>query len=134
MKLFTKEQYDQLIKNGSPQHSGKDHTPLVKLFTPDAQCTWLISEINDEETAFGLCDLGIGCPELGYIYIPELRNLRGNLGLHVERDLHFEGKYPLSVYTEAACYNQLITLNENELKKAEVRSQNTPEPFQLKPT
>ncbi|MEP7170125.1 MAG: DUF2958 domain-containing protein [Bacteroidota bacterium] len=133
MKLFTKEQYDQLIKNGSPQHSGKDHDPVVKLFTPDADCTWLITEIVDEDRAFGLCDLGHGFPELGYLSISEIANLRGHLGLPAERDLFFEAKYPISVYTEAALYNQCITLNGIELKKAELRLQRKPEPFQLRP-
>ena len=30
--------------------------------------------------AFGLCDLGIGCPELGYVSLSELKSVRGRLG------------------------------------------------------
>jgi len=102
MKLFTKAQYLQLIENG--KKPDQDHSPVVKLFTPDASFTWLISEINPEEPeiAFGLCDLGMGMPELGYIYLPEIFALRGKLGLPVERDLWFEGKHPLSTYAKAA--------------------------------
>lgn len=59
-----------------------DHFPVVKLFTPDAGATWLLSELAaDGDTAFGLCDLGLGCPELGYVSLTELRRLRGRLGL-----------------------------------------------------
>ena len=38
-------------------------------FTPDAGATWLLTEIDpdDHDHAFGLCDLGQGFPELGYV-------------------------------------------------------------------
>ncbi|MBK7853708.1 MAG: DUF2958 domain-containing protein [Bacteroidetes bacterium] len=121
MELFTKEQQEQLVRNGSPQHSGKDHNPVVKLFTPDAQCTWLITEMIDDKTLFGLCDLGMGFPELGYINIEELKSVRGLLSLPIERDLFFEAKYPISVYAEAARWNQCVLYNERELIAAEMR-------------
>jgi Protein of unknown function (DUF2958) len=38
-----------------------DFKPVVKLFTPDAQCTWLLTELDDG-LLFGLCDLGKGEP------------------------------------------------------------------------
>jgi hypothetical protein len=39
--------------------------PCRKLFTPDANATWLLTEIDPEEPdrAFGLCDLGLGSPD-----------------------------------------------------------------------
>ena len=118
MKLFTKTQYEKLIKNGS--NRDKDHPPVIKLFTPDAQCTWLISEIdpNETNTAFGLCDLGFGEPELGYIHLPEIQSLRGNLGLPVERDSSFEGKHPMSVYAHAARKTGAITTSLTELQQS----------------
>ncbi len=111
MKLFTKSQLTKLLQNGSPENRGKNHKPVVKLFTPDAQCTWLISEIDPEnpDIAFGLCDLGMGYPELGCVSIAELEALRGKLGLPVERDLLFEGKFPITVYARAASHNEYIT-------------------------
>ena len=36
------------------------HKPVVKYFTPFGAATWLISEIDDENMMFGLCDLGQG--------------------------------------------------------------------------
>ena len=44
----------------------------------------------------GLCDLGQGCPELGYVNLREIASLHGTLGLKVERDLHFEADRTLS--------------------------------------
>ena len=40
-----------------------DFKPVVKLFTPDAQCTWLLTELGNDDIAYGLCDLGMGIPD-----------------------------------------------------------------------
>jgi len=52
MELITKTQTDQLLANGRAQRAAIDQDtgalefePVVKLFTPDAQCTWLLTEI-----------------------------------------------------------------------------------------
>lgn len=119
MKLFTKEQLTKLLQNGNVENRGKDHKPVIKLFTPDANCTWLLTEIDSQETdlAFGLCDLGMGFPELGYVSIAELSALRGKLGLPVERDLSFEGKFPISIYARAANIRQQITTDKTLLEQ-----------------
>ena len=52
--------------------------------------------------AFGLCDLGLGEPELGYVHLAELAAVRGKLGLPVERDLHFEADMTISTYAKEA--------------------------------
>jgi len=85
-------------------HPDCDHPPFVKLFTPDGSATWLISESDpdDPDRLFGLCDPGLGCPELGYISLAEITELRGNVGLPVERDRSFVGDKPLSVYAAEA--------------------------------
>ena len=77
---------------------------MVKLFTPDAGATWLLTELDpaDQDRAFGLCDLGLGCPELGWVSLAELASVRGRLGLPVERDLHFMSDRPLSAYAQEA--------------------------------
>jgi hypothetical protein len=118
MNLFTQSQFEQLLDNG--RNRDQDHLPVVKLFTPDANCTWLVSEIDPEEPdiAFGLCDLGFGFPELGNISIAELRSVRGTLGLPVERDLSFTARYPMSVYAEAARQSERITADSRALDQA----------------
>jgi Protein of unknown function (DUF2958) len=110
MTLITQAQLAQLLANGRSQRAAIDNDqgaldfkPVVKLFTPDAHCTWLLTELNpDHELAFGLCDLGLGCPELGYVSLTELRAVRGKLGLPVERDEHFEADKTLSAYADVA--------------------------------
>ncbi len=102
--LITDEQRAQLLANGrrSIEDHGFDPHPVVKLFTPDAGATWLLTELDSEEIAFGLCDLGQGFPELGYVSLAELEGLRGNWGLPIKRDLHFRGDKPISAYAREA--------------------------------
>lgn len=110
MELLTPEIRQQLVDNFAAnlerRDQGRDELdfkPVVKLFTPDAGATWLLTELEpDEERAFGLCDLGFGCPELGYVWMVELRGARGAFGLPVERDLHFEADKGLSAYASEA--------------------------------
>ncbi len=111
MKLLTKSIREKLLRNGRARHvydeggwDDPDFIPVVKLFTPDAQCTWLLTELDpdDQDIAFGLCDLGMGCPELGSVRISELENVRGKLGLPVERDRYFNARHTLSAYARAA--------------------------------
>jgi hypothetical protein len=85
-------------------NSERDHFPVVKLFTPDGSATWLLTEVDpdDPDRLFGLCDLGLGFPELGYVSLKELIQLRGRLGLPVERDNYFVADKPLSVYAKDA--------------------------------
>ncbi|KAB2309777.1 DUF2958 domain-containing protein [Betaproteobacteria bacterium SCN2] len=105
-KLITDEQRAQLLTNGrqSLENENFDPPPVVKLFTPDAGATWLLTEIDpdDHDHAFGLCDLGQGFPELGYVSLAELQSVRGCLGLAVERDLHFIATKAISAYAREA--------------------------------
>jgi hypothetical protein len=82
----------------------------VKLFTPDANCTWLIAELDPDEPdiAFGLCDLGLGCAELGSVRISEIESVRGAFGLPVERDQLFRADRSLGAYAAIASKNGRI--------------------------
>ena len=105
IKLITKKQFQQLQKNGERYKRAKaedeavDFKPVVKLFTPDAQCTWLLSFVypDDEDVAFGFCDLGVGFPEYGDVRLSELKTICGSFGLPVERDRYF---VPAKLLTE----------------------------------
>jgi hypothetical protein len=126
MKFFTKEIFAKLVANGHQQEAVRgtpqeiDFAPVVKLFTPDANCTWLLTEIEPDypEIAFGLCDLGLGCPELGSVSIPELESLRGRMGLPIERDRHFKATHALTIYADAARLAQGITEDQKALTRA----------------
>jgi hypothetical protein len=110
MKLLTQDILNRLLANGRQQEPVRgtndeiDFFPVVKLFTPDAACTWLLTEIDplDPDIAFGLCDLGMGFPELGSVSLSELAAVRGKLGLPIERDLYFTADKPISAYADEA--------------------------------
>lgn len=111
MHLITLAQRTKLLENGRAQRAAIDRQdqaldfePVVKLFTPDANATWLLSELNPdyEGLAFGLCDLGLGEPELGYVSLTELAELRGPLGVPVEQDRHFAPTRTIAAYAEQA--------------------------------
>lgn len=105
---------ERLLANGRLSAAGEDLDPLpvVKLFTPDANATWLLTELDPDDPgiAFGLCDLGLGSPELGYVSLAELVSIRGRLGLPIERDEHFRPDKTLSAYAaEARTQGRIIT-------------------------
>ena len=81
-----------------------DLWPVVKLFCPWGAATWLLSELDpeDEDIAFGLCDLGMGSPELGSVRLSEIAAIRGPGGLTIERDQHFKPTKSLTAYAAEA--------------------------------
>jgi hypothetical protein len=101
MNLIPQEHFDQLLLNGKQSHlSDFDPMPVIKLFTPGGPATWLLSEIDpdDHERAFGLCDLGEGFPELGWISLAELARASGWLGLGVVADTNFKAQKTIGTY------------------------------------
>lgn len=110
--LITRDERALMLAYGASSAAGEaiDHKPVVKLFTPDGACTWLLTELDpaDPDIAFGLCDLGMGFPELGSVRLSELAAVRGALGLRVERDLFFQPNKTLSAYAEKAAKDRVI--------------------------
>ena len=102
MNLLTKE----IEKNLKPYcyYDGKDprKVPIVvKYFTPDSSWTWYAWErIEGTNVLFGLV-AGMEV-ELGTFDLDVLRQVRGKMGLPIERDLHFSGK---TLYDLAVKYN-----------------------------
>jgi hypothetical protein len=119
MKLITSAQRQKLLENGRAQRAAIDRQdqvldfePVVKLFTPDGNATWLLSQLDPDtgHLAFGLCDLGLGEPELGYVSLAELAALRGPLGLAIERDQSFVPTRTIAAYAELAWKHRRIVL------------------------
>ncbi len=104
--LITPEQRAQLLANGATYKADENYDPypVVKLFTPDAACTWLLTYAEPEcpTVAWGLSDLGLGYPETDFLYLGAVVIVRGRLGLRVERDVHFRARKPLSAYARDA--------------------------------
>ena len=90
MKLITEDIRAKLLANWCDEND--EHKPVVKLFNPAGAATWLITEMDSEnnDILFGLCDLGMGFPELGYVSLKELESVKVFAGLGIERDIHFD--------------------------------------------
>lgn len=73
-------------------------------FAPDATCTWHLVSLNPDEPdlAYGLADLGLGCPALGSVRVSELKSRRDALGLPPERDIRFMSKGEFGWYADKA--------------------------------
>ena len=117
MKLLTDSQRAQLLANGHAarqahqQGADIDPKPVVKLYIPDGYGRWLLTEMDPDEfdRAYGLCDLGIGHPELGYVSLSELEDEARKLRNPVKPDPRFVADRPLSAYTAVAYARGLIT-------------------------
>ena len=105
-RLIAPEQRAELLANGARTAVGQDADPhpVARLFTPDADAVWLLSELDpeDPDRAFGLYDLGLGEPELGYVLLSEIASVRGRFGLPVERDLAFRADRPIGRHADEA--------------------------------
>ncbi|WP_066095152.1 DUF2958 domain-containing protein [Xanthomonas massiliensis] len=111
--LITDEERARLLANGQARAAGQaiDPLPVVRLFTPDAHVTWLLSELDpiDGDTSFGLIDLGIGGPALGTAKLSDLAGIVGPNKQPVMRDRYFQATRPLSEYVRLAQENGSIT-------------------------
>ncbi|SEM41103.1 Protein of unknown function [Sphingomonas gellani] len=104
IRLLGTDAAQQLLANYREQEPLKgtrkerDFQPVCKLFLPWTSGTWLLSEMDDDYLAFGLADLGMGTPELGYVDLNEIWEVVGPGGLRVERDIHWAATKTLSAY------------------------------------
>ena len=95
-----------------------DPFPVVKFFNPLGAATWIATELyDDEDTLFGLADLGFGCPEMGVFSLAEISSVRLPFGLFIERDEHFEPLARLSTWADIARRTGAIILAETELQR-----------------
>ena len=99
MKLLPQDIRKQLPPLNAQEDKGPQAVAYLKLFTPDANFTWWITEgspitdDNGNEVDYHFFGLVQGqCKELGYISLRELEGVRGPMGLPNERDLHWQPK------------------------------------------
>lgn len=78
MQLLTDKMRAILLENGARFAQAPISIPsVVILFRPDDAATWLSAsaEPDEPDMMFGLCDLGVGLPELGRL--AELADISG---------------------------------------------------------
>jgi len=85
--LLDQEAKDQLPALYAREEEGLNALAQVKFFSPDSSWSWYASEFDGEDIFFGLVD-GLEI-ELGYFSLSELEQVRGPLGLPIERDKYF---------------------------------------------
>ena len=96
MKLLTKVLEKKLaMASLTCREQLLDRKIICKFFTPDSQATWWVLEgkpigCGGDWELFGFVDLGDKeLAELGYFYLSSLKDVRGMLGLPIERDRNF---------------------------------------------
>jgi len=110
MKLITADIQKKLEANyNKTAETGITGNVVLKLFG-GSRSTWLITEIEpDNDTMWGLCDIGMDCCEYGTVSLSELMSIKfPPFGLGVERDRFFKGG---SVDSFRAYYDEHNTLN-----------------------
>jgi hypothetical protein len=105
MPLITDEQRARMLVHGAARARGEsiDPQPVVKLYTLDAGAVWLLTELDaDGDRAYGLCDAGLGSPDLGHVSLAALEAMRGPRGMRVAADSQFRARQSLSGYAADA--------------------------------
>jgi len=112
MKIFTAEIMKKLIKNNKSTadalNSGTDEpefNPVVKVFNPYGAATWMFTEYDEVvEMFFGLCDLGFGSPELGYVSMEDMTTMiKTPFGpMPLERDAYWTADGTIGEYAAKA--------------------------------
>ena len=99
MKLLPKEIREQLPLLYSQDGKGGKAVAYAKYFTPSSSWSWYITEgepvlsESGTEIDYKFFALVFGHEkELGYVLLSELEEVRGPMGLPIERDLHFKPK------------------------------------------
>jgi hypothetical protein len=103
--VLTAAQMRQLVKNHENRKPAEEARPVVKFFDPCGAATWILTELDPEDgVAYGLCDLGQGYPELGYVSLIEMCSIG-----RINRDLWFDGsKKTLAEWLEVAKTSGLV--------------------------
>jgi hypothetical protein len=112
MALLTDTQHARMREHADARERDPafDPVPVVKLHTLDAGAVWLLTELDvDGDRAYGLCDAGIGAPELGHISLAALEAMRGPRGMPVMADPHFNARQTLSAYVAQALLDGSIS-------------------------
>ena len=99
MRLLTKEIRKKLPPLYSQDGKGGKAVAQVKYFSPSSSWTWYgvegepVLDESGEEIDFRFFGLVDGhCKELGYFVLSELEEVRGPMGLPIERDLYWQPK------------------------------------------
>jgi len=105
MKIITKPIEKAFAKQGDTSQMLVSKIKIImKLFNPTGAGTWYIYEKETEDIYWAFVTLGDPqMAECGTVSMNELMNFRGQFGLKIERDMHFD---PMSMTLEEV-YNKV---------------------------
>ena len=87
IKLLTRQQLTKLPALYS-QENNEDPMVICKFFTSWTSWTWYGIEFDGKDLFFGY--VAGDFPELGYFSLSELKDLKGPMGLSIQRDMYFK--------------------------------------------
>lgn len=110
VELFPADIVRRLRANGDASMHAIErlyHRPVIKIVNPYGLAMWLLTEIDPAERdhVYGLCDLGKGKPELGWVSREGLETAfvqRGAYRHPLERDASFAPRHGIDAYARAA--------------------------------
>ena len=108
--FVTDAQFDLLLANGliSRDHQQRDAhfdpAPVVKLYLPGSDFAWLIAELDPEAPTigWGLADLGVGFPELGFVDLQEIHEACAKRRVYIAQDWDFRAAKSVGQYARDA--------------------------------
>ncbi|WP_343545693.1 DUF2958 domain-containing protein [Sphingomonas paucimobilis] len=106
--LIRPEDVQRLVMNRQAQapvqgtNKEIDFEPAVRLHIPGTDLLWLLTELDEDFIAFGLCQIHVA--ELGSVWLPELVDIDVQ-GLRVVQDTNFKPTTTLRGYAEMARRN-----------------------------
>ena len=105
---LTLTQLAALRANHARRNTNHDPLPVVHLSFEPLGHHWLLTELDEDCIAFGLCDLGMGFPELGYVSLGEI--FSSKIGFAIVNDQNFRAIAPLSEYAAHARAAEQVVL------------------------
>lgn len=89
------------LVNRSGGEETRDHVPVCLITIEGTGIAWALTEADPEypDRLFGLCDLGMGFPEIGYVSLWELTRTLKQVPLKVDTETLTQ---PLSFYQRMA--------------------------------
>ena len=107
---LSKDQIDVLLGNyrrlrhewaGGPTF---DPDPVCRLTVAGTRACWLLASVAPWGEAYGVCDLGLGCPELWFVTLTELAER------WARPDRSFNARMTIGEYGRAASVNRRIVV------------------------
>jgi hypothetical protein len=89
--ILIPHRYKSLLPSLYSTENQKNPIVHLKFFNLIGSQSWLLIEYDPKQhLAFGLVDLGMHFPELGYFSLHELESMELPIGQKIERDIHFK--------------------------------------------